>query len=339
MPVALMSPPHHQPLVIACGADDQYVQPLAVMLESALTNLSSDRGVDLYIIDGGIEPSHKRDLVSSWNRNSVSLHWLSPRESSFSGLPLWGRMPIATYYKLLIPEMLPATVHKAIWLDCDLVVTADLAWLWDNDLGGRHALAVQDPAVPFVSSRNGVADHEQLGIAREAKYFNAGVMLVDLDLWRQDHIPARVIEYLRVHRDSVVFWDQEGLNAVLAGNWGELDPRWNYSANIRRRRTRAGNGGVSKKEPSNEPWIIHFTGNLKPWVYPGSSKSDAIYFRYLDATAWAGWRPKRTLSRTVLELYGSSGLRDVLYPGEEWLMRLLRTLTRRYAADKPGHEQ
>ena len=335
MPVALMSLPHDQPLVIACGADDQYVQPLAVMLQSALTNLSSDRGVELYIIDGGIEPSHKRDLVSSWNRSSVSLHWLSPLESSFSGLPLWGRMPIATYYKLLIPEMLPATVHKAIWLDCDLVVTADLGRLWENVLSGQHALAVQDPAVPFVSSRNGVAHYEQLGIAREAKYFNAGVMVVDLDLWRRDHIPARVIEYLRVHRDSVVFWDQEGLNAVLAGHWGELDPRWNHSASVHSPRARHGNGAISTKEASSEPWITHFTGNLKPWVHPGSCTA-AIYFHYLDSTAWAGWRPKRTFSRIALELYETSGLRDVLYPAEERLMQLHRALTRRYAPEKPG---
>jgi lipopolysaccharide biosynthesis glycosyltransferase len=322
-----------QPVVIACGADDQYVQPLAVMVQSVLTNLSADRSVTLYIIDGGIEPTHKQRLAIPWRRDGVSVHWLSPRESTFTGLPLWGRMPIATYYKLLIPEVLPPSVHKAIWLDCDLVVNADLALLWDYDLAGRHALAVQDPVVPFVSSRNGVADHEKLGIARQAKYFNAGVMVVDLDLWRQDHIPARVIEYLRLHRDSVVFWDQEGLNAVLAGNWGELDQRWNHRANARTALSRTNRAARSK-----EAWIIHFSGNLKPWTYPGSSTSDAIYYRYLDSTAWAGWRPKRSLSRAAIDVYQSSGLRNVLYPAEERFMRVLRTLTRRYAAEESAKE-
>ena len=329
-----------QPVVVACGADDQYVQPLAVMLQSVFTNLSSERSVALYIIDGGIGPAHKRSLVQSWDRQSVSVHWLSPQESSFSGLPLWGRMPVATYFKLLIPEMLPASLHKAIWLDSDLVVTADLAWLWDSDLAGQHALAVQDPGVPLVSSRNGVADHKQLGIASEAKYFNAGVMLVDLDLWRKDHIPERVIEYLRVHRDSVVFWDQEGLNAVLAGHWGELDPRWNQNASRDSAKSqRHSTADTSGLESSCDPWIIHFAGNLKPWIYPCSRSSDAIYFRYLDSTPWAGWRPKRSLSRRALELYETSGLRHLLYPAEERLMHIHRTLTRRYAADNSGKER
>jgi hypothetical protein len=89
-----MSLSHRQPVVIACGADDQYVQLLAVMRNSALINLSSDRAVALYIIDGGIDPDHKDNLMRSWNRRSISVHWISPLESSCSGLPLWGRMPV-----------------------------------------------------------------------------------------------------------------------------------------------------------------------------------------------------------------------------------------------------
>ncbi len=212
-----MSLPDGEPIVIACAADDRYVQPLAVMLQSVLTNMSSDRTITAYIIDGGIEPGHKQALAKSWHRPRASINWLPARASSFSGLPLWGRMPVATYYKLLVPELLPAALHRVIWLDCDLVVNGDLAQLWDRDLAGRHALAVQDPAVPFVSSRNGVAHHQQLGLPSDAKYFNAGVMVVNLDLWRRDDIPRHVLEYLRRHGDAVVFLDQEGLNAVLAG--------------------------------------------------------------------------------------------------------------------------
>jgi lipopolysaccharide biosynthesis glycosyltransferase len=242
-------------------------------------------------------------------------------------------MPVATYYKLSIPELLPPSVRKAIWLDCDLVVATDLAPLWDTGLEGRHALAVQDQAVPFVSSLNGVACHQQLGIASDAPYFNAGVMVVDLDLWRRDEIPRRVVEYLRQHRHTVVFWDQEGLNAILANRWGVLDPRWNYNPYARdaRLRPRHPAGGAS---PSlNNPWIIHFTGNLKPWTYPRRDFAHDMYFRYLDRTAWAGWRPKRSLRGMMVEMYEGSGLRDALYPGEEWIIRLLRAFTRRYASE------
>jgi lipopolysaccharide biosynthesis glycosyltransferase len=329
-----MTTPDQNPVVIACATDDRYVQPLAVMLQSVLTNLSVSRTIDVYVIDGGIEPGNKRDLVKLWDPDRGTVNWLPAKASQFSGLPLWGRMPVATYYKLLITELLPPALSKTIWLDCDLVVTGDLAELWDMDLAGRHALAVQDPGVPFVSSRDGVACHQQLGLAKHAKYFNAGVMVVNLDLWRSDDIPGRVMEYLRTYGDSVVFWDQEGLNAVLAEKWGELDPRWNHTTSVRSLRLRNNGRPEQQAVTPSTPWIVHFTGNLKPWYYPGNDTSHALYFRYLDLTAWAGWRPHRSLRSVILGIYESSGLRSVLYPAEKLGMRLLRSLTRRTASDK-----
>jgi lipopolysaccharide biosynthesis glycosyltransferase len=331
-----MNHPHRQPIVIVCGADDQYVQPLAVMLKSALANLSRERTVNLYIIDGGIQPDHKQSLLRSWSRRNGFVRWLLPSESSFTGLPLWGRMPVSTYYKLLITELLPPAVKKAIWLDCDLVVLGDLAQLWDMDLAERHALAVQDPAVPFVSSRDGIAHYQELGLPKDAKYFNAGVMVVNLDLWRRDDIPGRVLDYLRRYDGRVVFLDQEGLNAVLAGKWGELDDRWNHTTSVSERFRDEGRTRDAAKQ--NHPWIVHFTGNLKPWFYPGHDAAHTLYFRYLDLTAWAGWRPKRSLSGLVLGTYESSGLRHLLYPTEVLGMRLLRSLTRRHASGKEFSE-
>ena len=210
--------------MIACAADDRYVQHLAVMLQSVIANLDFDRLLAVHILHGGINERNRLDLMRSLRRDRVSLQFLAAKPETLAGLPLWGRMSVATYYRLLVTGLLPSAVSRAIWLDCDLVVTGDLARLWDMDLAGRHALAVQDHAVPFVSSPGGVAQYERLGLPADAGYFNAGVMLLDLDLLRKDEIPARAIEYLLQHRDTVVFWDQEALNAVLAGKWGRLIP-------------------------------------------------------------------------------------------------------------------
>lgn len=318
-----MTPRHRDPIVIACAADDRYVQHLAVMLQSVIANLGSDRLLAVHILHGGIEERNRLDLLRSLRRDRVSLQFLAAKPETLAGLPLWGRMSVATYYRLLVTGLLPSAVSRAIWLDCDLVVTDDLARLWDMDLAGRHALAVQDHAVPFVSSPGGVSQYERLGLPADDGYFNAGVMLLDLDLLRRDEIPARAIEYLLQHRDTVVFWDQEALNAVLAGKWGALDPRWNHIANPR---------GALPHEGQDGAWIHHFAGNVKPWAYPTADPSHALYYRYLDQTAWAGWRPKRSLAGTMITTYLSSRLRTVLYPTEERLMGLLRTLTRKYAA-------
>jgi lipopolysaccharide biosynthesis glycosyltransferase len=318
------------PVVIACGSDARYVEPLAVMLGSTLANLGAGRTAVVYVLDGGIEPHQREELVRSL-RERAAVNWVRVRESAFAGAPLWGRMPAATYFKLGVADLLPPTVQKVIWLDSDLVVLRDVGRLWDLELDGRHLLAVQDSIVPLVSSRCGITAHQRLGIPGDAKYFNAGVMVVNVDRWREDEVTTRVLEYLRQHRDNVFFWDQEGLNAVLAGKWGELDPRWNYNTSIPRgRRARAGNGAGRPPGPDeDEPWILHFAGTLKPWLYPGFDRHRSLYYRYLDTTPWAGRRPRPTVVGTMIELYESSRVRDALYPLEQWAMRFVRTLSRR----------
>ena len=58
-------------------------------------------------------------------------------------------MTSTTYHRLLLPQLLPEEVTRAIWLDCDLLVTTDLVRLWETDLGGFHLLAVRDSVVPL----------------------------------------------------------------------------------------------------------------------------------------------------------------------------------------------
>ena len=54
---------------------------------------------------------------------------------------------------------------------------------------------------------------------REQPYFNAGVMLIDLDAWRREDLVGRMLACLRRHRRDVLWWDQYALNVELAGHW------------------------------------------------------------------------------------------------------------------------
>lgn len=314
-----------EPVVVACAANVSYAIPLAVMLRSAANHLSPGRELAAWVVDDGLGDESRQRIVESLP-SCATIHWLSPDRSSFDGLPLWGRMPINTYDKLTIAEVLPARVAKAIWLDCDTLVLADLAELWDLPMGNAHALAVTDSLVPTVSSRFGVSGFSHLGFDASMPYFNAGVMVVDTAKWRASRIAAGAVNYLRQFSDTVFFWDQEALNAMLAGRWGPLDPRWNWSANL----DRLSRNGVASYDGNNsQSRILHFSGNLKPWVVREAMDFDAEYFRVLDETAWHGWRPKHTAARSVLGWYGSSRLRRVVYPAEQWGMRVIWRVTRR----------
>lgn len=314
-----------EPLVIVSAADERYIMPLAAMIKSALTTLDTRRAVLLYVIDAGIHDEDKQRSLHSWVFDHLTVQWVQVDSRSYSHLPVWGRMRSTTYARLLMPDVLPRSFHKALWLDCDLIVKRNLAEVWETDMGDHAVLAVQDMVVPYVSSRYGIAPYKELGMARDAKYFNTGVMVVNLDRWRQHDVTSRVLAYLRQYRKTMCFWDQEGLNAVLVGQWGELDPRWNQIASVSGRSffTVEHLDQTTYQHVVRDPWIVHFAGFWKPWIYHNQNPSRALYFRYVDMTAWAGWRPRKTVKSIIMGLY-ESRLRDVLYPAEKWGMALLR---------------
>ncbi len=321
-----------EPLVIACAADRQYALPLAVMLRSTVTNLDPHCPVSIFIVDGGLD-SDLRARISASLPQKVSLQWIAPERTGFVDLPLWGRMTIATYDKLTLGRWLPTSVQRAVWLDCDLMVLGDLARLWETANGPHCVLAVQDVLVKTLGARFGVATHRGLGIDDGAEYFNAGVMLIDVARWRKDDIAGRALAYLRENGRRVFFWDQEALNAVLAGQWSKLDARWNWSPGFDR--IASANGADSDTKTS--PWIVHFTGSLKPWRFEGPSSPHKLYYEYVDLTAWAGWRPARSWRNAILRHYESSRFRRTLFPLECFKMGVQRAMTLHYVtADAAG---
>lgn len=311
------------PIQIACGADAEYVKPMATMLQSMLANVGPGRSVLVHVLDGGITDAEKALIEDSCRGGPGSIRWVPANDSRFPGVPLWGRMSVSTYYKLLLTERLPADLHKVIWLDCDLVVLDDVGRLWDENLAGHHALAAQDAVVPLVSSRSGVAGWKELGLPADASYFNAGVMSIDLALWRRDRVCERALEYVRRHSDRVYFWDQEGLNAVLAGLWGLLDARWNHNVSVPAGAT------PSAADAGRDPWIVHFAGSLKPWRFVVRNTPHELYFKYLDMTPWKGWRPPPTPFAWLIGFYERIGIRRMLAPLEVWWMRVMRAVTKR----------
>jgi lipopolysaccharide biosynthesis glycosyltransferase len=304
-------------IVIACASDDRYVRPLSAMLRSVIDNLGDGYAASVYVLQSGIGEADREAVTSGWPPHVIA-HWVDADTSAFAGLPLWGRMPISTYFKLGLGDFLPLAEGRAIWLDCDVIALDDVAELWHTPLGGKVIGAAQDAVVPLVSSRYGIARYRELGMSPDAKYFNAGVMLVDLDAWRNHGVRGRAVDYLKRCGSSVTFWDQEGLNAALAGAWSEMDSRWNFNASI----PGAHAGG------SELPSIVHFAGGLKPWRFRTRDELRSLYYVYLDRTAFRGWRPAPGMAGGLVSLYERSGLRKLMYPAENIAMRMVRQVTR-----------
>jgi lipopolysaccharide biosynthesis glycosyltransferase len=261
------------------------------MVRSLLDNLAASRRVALHILDGGISPANRRKAIASWDHARAEVLWLPGPFSRVEHLRRWESFGPTTYFRILLPEVLPPHARRAIYLDSDLLVLSDIGELWDLDLGGRPLGVVQD--LFLRTMEDGLLGWRELGMEPGGKYFNAGVMLLDLDRWRDERIGTAVLEAVERHARLFRWHDQDALNTILAGRWLELDPLWNVGIEGFWPSTWRGTPYSREAYRSlvTRSKIVHFCGAPKPWS-PGSvhPRTD-LYFRYLDRTGWAGWRP------------------------------------------------
>ena len=306
-------------IVVVCAADDRYSMPLAVVARSALDNLSLDFQMCLFVIDGGITAANKARILSSLDVSRCKVEFiqrpnaqLALLRNAFEVLKSKASAETkhilstsaAAYYRLFIPELLPKQINRAIYLDCDLVVKGNLEQLWKVDFQSNYVLAVQDIWSPQISCPGTEIPYQKLDIPANTKYFNSGVLVINLEKWRNEAIASKAIEHLIQYGGYPRTHDQGLLNAVLAGQWGELDSRWNLTPAIIDLFSSWKESPFSEEKYDQlllEPYIIHFATNRKPWNSQHTLFKDS-FFEYVDKTAWSGWRltPLRRLQNAII---------------------------------------
>jgi lipopolysaccharide biosynthesis glycosyltransferase len=286
---------------IVCCADDNYSMPLAVTVRSAIENLDPAKNLILYIVDGGIKPKNKEKIERSLPQDKCTIKWISNPSERFKGFRTIGasnqqsHITLATYYRLLLDELLPTDCDKVIYLDCDLLVLEDLSKLWEVDVSPYHAMGTQHVLFPYTSSLPWVKTDDPIN---DQPYVTPGVMLVNLQRWREDAIAKQCIEYLRDNVDNLRYNDADVTNAVLSGKWGIIDHRWNQEVCVHIRSFDNWEDSpfthTLTKEEYKEltlfPYITHFSSDSKPWTNNTSHPFRILFFKYVDLTEWKGFR-------------------------------------------------
>jgi len=268
--------------VTICSASNQtYVLGVAAALVSAV--LHAPRGVHcrIYVLDGGIRESSWRKLERTLAAlpRSCELIRLHPDMRNYAGLPQdWG-CSVMAYARLALPHLI--TEARVLYVDADLLVQADWESLWEMDLGDAVIAAAPDVVTKTLGAER--LDLEKFHLDGEAPYLQSGVLVIDLDKWREFEVSEKVVTYLRENPDHACFWDQSALNVVLYERWKILPREWNTPAWWADKRI---------EDCAVEAPVLHFVGPDKPWIYGHHTHpSGQVFFHFLDQTAWKGWRP------------------------------------------------
>ena len=232
------------------SCDDNYVPFLAVTLGSLQENRDKRRSYAARILHTGLRQDYMERLTADFAGPDFTVEFFDIRPHVahvFQQLHTRDYFSQSTYYRLFIPEMFPE-LDKCLYLDSDLVVRGDIGQLYDTPLGDHLVGAVPDGFVNAVEELRQYACR-RLNMDTAEKYFNAGILLMNMEAMRQSHFQQVFLALLGKVTFQVA-QDQDYLNVICRDRVTYLDYAWNAMPS-----------GV----PVRKPQIIHYNVDCKPW--------------------------------------------------------------------------
>ena len=274
--------------IVAC-TDKWFVMPTGVMMYSACVN-NPDVDIVFHVIyDDSVTFKNRRNLeetMEGFKGKSIAFYHVDVTKfPCFPNITLGSHVTQASYYRLMLSEILPKSIRKVLYLDGDIIVRHSLLPLWDTNLKD-YAVGVVPDRIEWEE-----AFYHRLNIPPQFGYFNAGVVLINLEYWREHNVAKDFISYIQEHADILDCCDQDVLNAFFYDKKVVIPLKYNLICGFLRKHPQ--DFGKYEKElidAFKNPVIVHFSGE-KPWsryIRQPKHPFSSTFFKYQNQTKWKG---------------------------------------------------
>lgn len=253
------------PIFFAC--DDRFIRYTVVSLFSMIENASKDRRYRVHILHTNASEEMKAKVMELACENfEISFDDVTPylEKISEDKLPVRHYYTKTTYFRLFIPDMFPE-YDKAIYIDSDTIVRADIAKLFDIELGDHYVGACHEQVMEQIDVFGDYCE-QVVGVSRY-NFFNAGLMLINCKKFREKRLLKKFLHYLGVY-NFVVTQDEDYLNLICKDHVKLLNQRWNTELA----------DGLEYDYDIDEAYMIHYVMANKPWHYENCRGAE--FFRY-----------------------------------------------------------
>ncbi|MGD0474870.1 MAG: glycosyltransferase family 8 protein [Candidatus Velthaea sp.] len=272
-------------IVTAC--DDGYAQHAHVLVESMVSN-NPDHDFRVFVlVPAGFRYAERLDQLESHPNCQIRLIEIDP--NLVRDLHVSEHIPHAAYFRLLIDDVLPRDLQRVLYFDADIVIAGDVLPLWQIDLDDNIVAAVAD-ATPD----EGQERRRRVVLTGGLTYYNSGVMLIDLDRWREEQVTKKALAFCRAHPERLKYWAQCALNYVLAGDVLSLNVIWNFqNSHVESEAVEDASSSLLRAAR-----IVHFTA-LKPWFARCRHPLAFLYWEFLKKTPWSDYVPPDRAANAV----------------------------------------
>lgn len=297
---------------LAFSIDNSYEMPFRVLWHSLIATESLPKATKLYFLHNtDFNPETMNQLADLVARSGHIPVFLDAERRLPDNLPIGkgDHVSPATFYRLSLSSILPPELESVVHLDLDTVAVRSIRELFTLEL--KYPVAAADHASP--------ADSRRISGDKLGTYFQAGVLVIDLKLWRLGNFEKRFQEILVRKQGQLLWWDQDVLNHAFMNNWQRLPIWFNVGKSVRNL--------VSVAELSRSARLIHYDGNRKPWVRFSPQTYSAYWYECFEECFGFSLRQQleREMRQTQLKAFFLSPLFLLTRTFRKLLQPLLRS--------------
>ncbi len=281
---------------IMIASNSKYIPFCKVMLSSLFSCESADEELDIYMPYEGLSSEEVEDLRRFICEDHGKRFFPMPISAGFKEkVTSHNGISIETYYRILAIDLLPDTVDKILYLDCDMVVRKSLRPLYDTEFTENKVFAVCEDIIGILNGFH-EANKRRMNIPAEYSYFNAGGMLMNIAALKVDGACEKIVDRVYSDCERYEYNDQDVLNEMYFDRLVFL-PWWEYNCppaiyykrkdddtfytyqEIRAAKEDPEGFAANAKDVTGDVFsgatVIHYMANTKPWS--SDRRNSAVY--------------------------------------------------------------
>ncbi len=202
------------------------------------------------------------EISNHKNLNEIKFFQFQNKNAQFPNLDNV-HLTEATYYRLYLSEYLDEEI--VIYLDADTICLKNPTEYIRNSIKklieSRKIIAAKTEYRKSDFTKEEISDTNSYFKRLKMKdtYFNAGVMLINLSLWKKYNLQNKFLMSMNELWQGIIQWDQDVINSVIDGDYLELDKSINFFPRE-----------LTNKSDFKEILFFHFVGSKKPWLTSGA---------------------------------------------------------------------
>ncbi len=280
---------------VALSSDENYVPFLATAIISIVENNTIESKLIFHIISVGISQGSQQklqEMIASYNAECLIYDFKQSKE--LVGDFIFEVDKINKYARLYLSKLLPETIEKVIYLDCDVLVLGSFIELWSINIEDYYFAGVTDVITP---------NHKlSINIPLDSKYFNSGMLVMNLKKFRDEKSIVKVEAFMKTYIKRKVKYsnDQAVINALFYNDFYELPAKYNcitpfYLMKSEQIEKLYGmklfHSNEELQEAIDKPILVHFTPSFikRPWIKRSEHPLADTYLTYLRKTPWKGF--------------------------------------------------